>query len=303
MTFPIPMNCELLDLRALVAVADGRSFMRAAQQLNLSQPALSRRIQKLEQAVGTVLVERTTRTVRLTAAGAQVVPLIRRMLQEIDGSLVGLMAQGERAAGRITLASIPSATVQFLPEVLQRFSLDYRNTRVRILDLSAGECAEAVRTGEAEFGLSLPVGSDSDLVYSPLYDDPYGLVCRKDDPLGAKADVGWADLVERRLVTVHSRQRQPHHVGGRAGRAGHQSELVLRSDPPDIGTGAGGCRAWAIGAAKAGLCGAGGGQSGVATIERPGYFPQHRPAAAAWRSIVARLRAAGQPAFAGMDAG
>jgi DNA-binding transcriptional LysR family regulator len=60
-----------------------------------------------------------------------------------------------------------------------------------------------VRTGEAEFGLSLPVGSDSDLVYSPLYDDPYGLVCRKDDPLGAKADVGWADLVERRLVTVH----------------------------------------------------------------------------------------------------
>jgi DNA-binding MarR family transcriptional regulator len=121
MTFPIPMNCELLDLRALVAVADGRNFMRAAQQLNLSQPALSRRIQKLEQAVGTVLVERTTRTVRLTAAGAQVVPLIRRMLQEIDGSLVGLMAQGERAAGRITLASIPSATVQFLPEVLQRF--------------------------------------------------------------------------------------------------------------------------------------------------------------------------------------
>lgn len=203
MTFPIPMNCELLDLRALVAVADGRSFLRAAQQLNLSQPALSRRIQKLEQAVGTVLVERTTRTVRLTAAGAQVVPLIRRMLQEIDGSLVGLMAQGERAAGRITLASIPSATVQFLPEVLQRFSLDHRNTRVRILDLSAGECAEAVRTGEAEFGLSLPVGPDSDLSYSPLYDDPYGLVCRKDDPLADIADVGWADLVERRLVTVH----------------------------------------------------------------------------------------------------
>ncbi|ODU83889.1 MAG: LysR family transcriptional regulator [Novosphingobium sp. SCN 63-17] len=199
----MPMNCELLDLRALVAVADGRSFMRAAQQLNLSQPALSRRIQKLEQAVGTVLVERTTRTVRLTAAGAQVVPLIRRMLQEIDGSLVGLMAQGERAAGRITLASIPSATVQFLPEVLQRFSLDYRNTRVRILDLSAGECAEAVRTGEAEFGLSLPVGPDSDLAYTALHDDPYGLVCRKDDPLAAKGEVGWADLVDRRLVTVH----------------------------------------------------------------------------------------------------
>lgn len=203
MTSPIPMNCELLDLRALVAVADGRSFMRAAQQLHLSQPALSRRIQKLEQAVGTVLVERTTRTVRLTAAGQQVVPLIRRMIQEIDGSLMGLMAQGERGAGRITLASIPSATVQFLPQVLQTFARDYRNTRVRILDLSATECAEAVRTGEAEFGLSLPVGADSDLSYTPLHDDPYGLVCRRDDPLATASCVSWRDLEDRRLVTVH----------------------------------------------------------------------------------------------------
>ncbi len=199
----LTMNCELLDLRALVTVSEGRSFNRAAQQLNLSQPALSRRIQKLEQAVGTLLIERSTRSVRLTPAGQQVVPLIRRVLDEIDGSLVGLMAQGERQAGRITLASVPSATVRFLPQVLQRFAEDYRNTRVRILDRSAAECAEAVRTGEAEFGLSLPVAADSDLSYTPLHDDPYGLICRKDDPLATMPDVTWADLLGKRLVTIH----------------------------------------------------------------------------------------------------
>lgn len=197
------INCELLDLRALVAVAEGRSFHRAAQQLNLSQPALSRRIQKLEQSVGAVLIDRTTRHVRLTAAGREVLPLIRRMLDEFDGSLVGRMADGERQAGRITLASVPSATVRFLPQVLQQFAQDYRNTRVRILDLSATECAEAVRTGEAEFGLSLPVSTDADLSYEPLYDDPYGLVCRKDDPLASLGHVTWVDLADRRLVTVH----------------------------------------------------------------------------------------------------
>lgn len=199
----LTINCELLDLRALVAVSEGRSFHRAAQQLNLSQPALSRRIQKLENAVGTLLIERTTRTVRLTPSGQEVIPLIRRMLDEIDGSLVGLMAQGERQAGRITMASVPSATVRFLPQVLQQFGEDYRNTRVRILDLSAAECAEAVRTGEAEFGLSLPVSVDSDLSYMPLHEDPYGLICRKDDPLAIKTDVVWTDLVGMRLVTVH----------------------------------------------------------------------------------------------------
>ena len=136
-----PINFELLDLRALIAVSDMRSFHRAAEQLALSQPALSRRIQKLEQAVGAPLLERSTRSVRLTPAGQQVLPLLRRMVEEVDGSLIGSMASGERGAGRITIASVPSAAVRFMPDVLKRFGEEYRRVRVRILDLSATECA------------------------------------------------------------------------------------------------------------------------------------------------------------------
>lgn len=198
-----PFNCELIDLRALVAVADGKSFLRAAELLNLSQPALSRRVQKLEASIGTPLLERTTRSVRLTPAGQEILPLLRRLLEEMDSSLLGMIALGERQAGRLTVASIPSATVRFLPEVLERFALEYRNVRVRILDLSATECAEAVRTGEAELGITLPVTADNDVVFEPLADDPYGLVCRKDDALAALAEPAWSDLVGRRLVTVH----------------------------------------------------------------------------------------------------
>lgn len=197
------INFELLDLRALIAVSDMRSFHRAAEQLALSQPALSRRIQKLEQAVGAPLLERSSRNVRLTPAGQQVLPLLRRMVEEIDGSLVGSMASGEQGAGRITVASVPSAAVRFMPEVLKRFAEEYRNVRVRILDLSANECAEAVRTGDAEFGLSLPVASDADLSFEPLIDDPYGLICRRDHPLAEIDQLGWADLAGHRLVTVH----------------------------------------------------------------------------------------------------
>jgi DNA-binding transcriptional LysR family regulator len=198
-----PFNCELVDLRALVAVADGKSFLRAADLLNLSQPALSRRIQKLEASIGTPLLERTTRNVRLTPAGQEILPLLRRLLEEMDSSLLGMIALGERQAGRLTVASIPSATVRFLPEVLERFAVEYRNVRVRILDLSATECAEAVRTGEAELGITLPVTADNDVVFEPLAEDPYGLVCRQDDPLAALTEPSWSDLVGRRLVTVH----------------------------------------------------------------------------------------------------
>jgi DNA-binding transcriptional LysR family regulator len=199
----IPLNCELLDLRALVSIADGRSFLRAAEQLNLSQPALSRRIQKLETTVGTPLLERSTRHVRLTPAGQEIVPLLRRMLGEMDGSLLGLMASGERQAGRLTIASIPSAAVRFLPGVLQALGEEYRQVRVRVLDVSAQECAEAVRTGAAEFGIALPVSSDADLLFDPLHEDPFGLVCRKDHPLAARDTLRWDDLDDHRLITVH----------------------------------------------------------------------------------------------------
>ncbi len=197
------MNFELLDIRVFVAIADGKSFLRAADQLNLSQPAISRRVQKLEATVGTPLLERTTRTVRLTPAGKEILPLLRRLMEELDESLLGMMASGERQAGRLTIASIPSATVRFLPDVLEALGRDYRNVRVRVLDLSATECAEAVRTGQAEFAITLPVSSDGDMVYEPLTDDPYGLVCRKDDPLADLADPAWSDLAGLRLVTVH----------------------------------------------------------------------------------------------------
>lgn len=197
------INFELLDLRALIAVSEMRSFHRAAEQLALSQPALSRRIQKLEYAVGSPLLERSSRNVRLTPAGQQVLPLLRRMVEEIDGSLVGSMASGEQGAGRITVASVPSAVVRFMPNVLKQFSEEYRKVRVRILDLSANDCAEAVRTGDAEFGLSLPIASDADLSFEPLFDDPYGLICRRDHPLATIDQPSWADLKGHRFVTVH----------------------------------------------------------------------------------------------------
>ena len=65
------INFEALDLRAFVAVVDLEGFHRAAEALNLSQPALSRRIQKLEAAVGAALLERTTRRVALTTVGLE----------------------------------------------------------------------------------------------------------------------------------------------------------------------------------------------------------------------------------------
>ncbi|MBR9906225.1 MAG: LysR family transcriptional regulator, partial [Gammaproteobacteria bacterium] len=80
---------EFLDLLAFVLVAELGTFHEAAQRLHLSQPALTRRIQKLEELLEVELLERTTRRTRLTPIGADFLPRARRMLEEYESSILG----------------------------------------------------------------------------------------------------------------------------------------------------------------------------------------------------------------------
>jgi DNA-binding transcriptional LysR family regulator len=196
------INFEALDLRAFVAVVDLEGFHRAAEALNLSQPALSRRIQRLEAAVGAALLERTTRRVALTTVGREFLPLVRRMLEEFDSSLFAMRDVGKQRRGQISLACVPTAAFYFLPSVIARFNEQYPNIRFRILDLSANEGLESVARGEVEFGINLLGASDPELSFEPLMNDPFVLACRRDHPLAKRDLLTWSDLEGQPLVAV-----------------------------------------------------------------------------------------------------
>lgn len=196
------VNFELLDLRAFLAVAELGSFNKAAALLNMSQPALSRRIQALEASIGAPLLERTTRRVAPSAVGAALQPMIRRLLDELEEQLLGLSAVGGKQQGQVTLACVPTAAFYFLPQAIERFAQQYPNIRFRILDLSANHALDAVARGEAEFGVNLTGVSHPELSFTPLVDDPFVLACRRDHPLARRKKIDWSDLEGHRLVGV-----------------------------------------------------------------------------------------------------
>lgn len=196
------INFESLDLRAFLTVVEQESFHRAAATLNLSQPAVSRRIQKLEAEIGAPLLERTTRRVALTAMGREFLPLVRRMLDEFDNSLFAMRQLGQRQAGQVTIACVPTAAFYFLPRVIARFNEQYPNVRFSILDLSANDGLRSVAHGEVEFGINLLGSAEPELSFDPLIDDPFVLACRRDHPLAERKSVDWADIEPYRLVTV-----------------------------------------------------------------------------------------------------
>jgi DNA-binding transcriptional LysR family regulator len=196
------MNFELVDLKAFVSVAELGSFNRAAKALNLSQPALTRRIQKLEESLGAVLLERSTRHVALTMVGRDFVPKVRRFLDEFETSVLGIRDLGARSGGQIAIASVPTAVFYFLPRTISRFSDTYPRIRVRILDVSANEGLEAVARGEADFGINFIGASHPEIAFTPLAEDPFVLACRHDHPLASRKRIAWDALAGHRVITV-----------------------------------------------------------------------------------------------------
>ena len=115
------INFEILDIRAFLSVFETGSFNKAAQHLNISQPALSRRIKSLEEKIGSPLLERTTRRVTPTNVGRQMQPTLLRLIDELETSILSISETANKRAGQVTIACGPTAAFYFLPRVIREF--------------------------------------------------------------------------------------------------------------------------------------------------------------------------------------
>lgn len=193
---------DLPDLQAFTAVAALGSFRAAAQSLHLSQPALSRRIDKLEAGLGVRLLERTTRKVSLSNTGREFARKAQSLLDELDTTILGMEDLAAQRNGIVTVACVPSATRYFLPQVLGRFHAHFPRIRVRIHDAHANEVLAAVSQGEADFGLNFLGQHEASMQFSPLLQERFVLACRKDHPLARQRSVKWAQLKDHAYMSV-----------------------------------------------------------------------------------------------------
>lgn len=196
------MNFDLADLRAFVAVAELNSFRAAAESIHLSQPALSRRVEKLEQALGVRLFERTTRSVSLTAVGRDFSRKARSLLDDLETSLLSMQAVAASQMGEVVIACVPSAVYYFLPKVLRDFHANHPRIRVRIVDEGANGVLESVARGEADFGINFIGIQEPEIEFQGILKEPFVVACHRDHPLAKAAQVRWADLAEYDFMTV-----------------------------------------------------------------------------------------------------
>lgn len=196
------VNFDLNDLLAFRAVANLGSFRKAAESVHISQPAFSRRIDKLEEALGVRLLDRTTRRVSLTTVGRDFDRQLHQILDALDVALLGIRGIAATRMGEVTVACVPSAVNYFLSSVIAEYHKRYPKVRVKIFDDNANKVLLAVARGEVDFGLNFMGSQESDVEFETLSEEQFVAACRRDHPLATKKRVKWAELAQFEYIAV-----------------------------------------------------------------------------------------------------
>lgn len=154
---------ELRHLRYFLAVAEALNFTKAAALLRVAQPALSRRVQDLEDEIGVDLLKRSPRGVVLTAEGKLFLDKTRHILKLADESVEQVRALARGEEGELHMGYAPAPTVEILPPALAAFQKAFPRVRVLLHDFSEQELIEGLRNGRLELAL-MPRGTGSQSV-------------------------------------------------------------------------------------------------------------------------------------------
>ncbi|KLU27316.1 LysR family transcriptional regulator [Caballeronia mineralivorans PML1(12)] len=194
------MKIDILGVQAFVAIADKGGFQNAADSLHVTQTAITQRLRKLEDFLGVMLVERTTRSIALSLIGRDFLPQARRLLEELGDALLEIRETGKAERGDVSIACVPTVGVQYLPRIMQEYSARYPNNRIKILDHASSAVADAVLRREAEFGINIAGAHHPELMTVPLLEDQYVLICHEDHPLAKRRRVAWKQLQPYPLI-------------------------------------------------------------------------------------------------------
>jgi DNA-binding transcriptional LysR family regulator len=193
---------ELRQLRLFVAVAEEGNFTRAAERVNLSQPALSHRIRGLEDELGVPLFLRTARGASLTAAGEALLSDARHLLDDASAARQRVRRAGGLSddTARIGFDFVAFGGVAPMPSLLSTFRQRFPDMQLSLQVLESAAVEEALTAGQLDLGFLLGPLQSAELKFHPLLSGVYQLLLPALHPLAVLASVRRAALLEHPLV-------------------------------------------------------------------------------------------------------
>lgn len=188
-------NLSLRHFRAFVAVAKTGSFTVAAKDLFLTQSALTATIQQFEEEIGFKLFDRSTRRVNLTAEAERFEAQAEHILRQFDSAVADLESLSQGRRGHVRIAAAASVTQYFLARAMGELKRDYPDITVSLYDAASEQVERMVIQGEVDFAFASPHHPLDELIYTPLFEDRFGLLCHGQHRYArGRRALNWADL-------------------------------------------------------------------------------------------------------------
>jgi LysR family carnitine catabolism transcriptional activator len=196
------MSLQTAWLRTFLAVVDRGGFATATRSLHLSQSRVSAHVASLEHALGVTLFDRKARPINTTEAGRLFYGHAQAALHELQRGIDAARSSMDQLVGHLTVASYPSVSSTYLPQLLQTLKSGYPGLTVELWEGTAATLEEAVAIGTVDiaFRPTLPKMRELTLCHRTIWQEDIVAVMRDSDPLAAQPTVSIEDILGRPLI-------------------------------------------------------------------------------------------------------
>lgn len=199
------INYSVDDIRGLCAVARSGQFTRAAELLNITASALSRRIANIEAAVGGRVFDRSTRRVALTPLGAALYERLSPLLMQLDSSFVDASRVARGEEGTLVVGMVATVAFSCLPATLEKFQRRHRGVYVKVRDGIATSITQSVDDRQAEFGIATQMAFGASIVAERVGSYGFNLIGTAPVQRGqSRRGVRWDTLSGLRVVGLNA---------------------------------------------------------------------------------------------------
>jgi DNA-binding transcriptional LysR family regulator len=220
----------LRQLEYFVTVVDEASFTKAAELLHVTQPALSHQIRALERSAGGPLLERLSRTVRLTPTGRAMLPHARAALADAERARCAARQAAGLEVGELQIATLYSITLGVLPAALRRWRQTHPDVGIRLFEhRHTQELVEAMNAGEADLAVG-PEPSDWTGVTRTLGSEELVVVVASDDPAAIGDTIKLRDLADRSWVHYAPGHGLADVLDHACAQAGFEPRIAVRTE-------------------------------------------------------------------------
>lgn len=191
---------DFREFECFCVLAKTLHFQEAADRLNISSPTLSRIINRVESQVGTILLQRTTRTVALTPAGEVFYQKAHELLKQHKSTELFYKKLNEGHSGKLTISYGGLAIETLLPSLIKKYKSEYPEVDLTFLLLRIYDQEEALLAGTADIGFFSGVPRHSDLEYQHVHAEPLLFITAKDGAFADRSSITIKEIAELNLV-------------------------------------------------------------------------------------------------------